>query len=273
MNAWSLHSTQSAHASFAASLADGFTSGLIDSLGEADFGRSVITRINDLVAVDFFSVYQLDTQATPRMFLSSSRSGDDVSDDCFRSYQHRLHTQDHTFDAAKSLLGNDGVVMAYAHQSHFAPPHRAAIYARHGIQDRLSVVCQADDNLVLATNFYRFQSQPMFGSADVDAVQSVAQSVAACIAKHVSLESRFRPVSTPDLATLVQGLASVCPRLTTRELDVCTGLLLGRTYDGIAAELGLSVATVKTYRARAYDKLGINFRSQLFGLASGLLRS
>lgn len=272
MNAWSLHPAQSAHASFAAGSPDGFTSGLIDALGEPDFGRRVIARINDLVAVDFFSVYQLDTRATPRMFLSSSRSGADVSNDCFRSYQERLHTQDHTFDAAKAITGKGGVAMAYAHQSHFAPPHRAAIYARHGIQDRLSVVCQAENNLVLATNFYRFESQPMFGSADVDAVQSVAQSVAACIAKHVSLESRVRPASTTDIATLVQGLVLLCPRLTARELDVCAGLLRGLTYDGIAADLGLSVATVKTYRARAYDKLGINFRSQLFGLASGLVR-
>jgi DNA-binding NarL/FixJ family response regulator len=43
-------------------------------------------------------------------------------------------------------------------------------------------------------------------------------------------------------------------------------LLDGLTYDGIAADLGLSVASVKTYRARAFERLGIHFRSQLFAL-------
>jgi len=271
MNAWSLDNAASAHAS-AARPVDGLMSHVIDSLGEPDFGRSLIAGLNELVQVDFFSVYQLEVHATPRMFLSSSRSGNDVSADCFRSYQKRLHAQDHTFDGAKQLLNHGAMAMTYAHQSHFAPPHREAIYSRHGIQDRLSVVCQADQGLVLATNFYRFERQPMFGSSDVDALQSVAKSVAACVTKHISLAQGLRPAPGPDIGALTRELAALCPRLTGRELDVCAGLLLGRTYDGIAADLGLSVATVKTYRARAYDKLGINFRSQLFGIASRLVQ-
>ncbi|HUH87242.1 MAG TPA: helix-turn-helix transcriptional regulator [Pusillimonas sp.] len=271
MNTWSLDEAANACAPVGAGHADGFASELIDALGEPDFGPRLITRINQLLSVDFFSVYQLEAKATPRMFLSSSRSGHDVSDDCFRSYQQRLHEQDHTFDRAKQTLDAGGVAMVYAHQTHFAPPHRAAIYSRHGIQDRLSVVCRADDNLVLATNFYRFERQPMFGAADADTIQSVARSVAACIGKHISIEGRLRPAAAPDISVLASELAARCPRLTPRELEVCTGLLLGRTYDGIASELGLSVATVKTYRARAYDKLGINFRSQLFGIASRLV--
>lgn len=274
MNAWSLDDAASAHASDRGRPVDGLMSRLIDALGEPDFGHSLVERMNELLPIDFFSVYQLDTHDTPRMFLSSSRSGRDVSDDCFRSYQRRLHAQDHTFDGAKALLrGEAAAAMAYAHQSHFAPPHRAAIYSRHGIQDRLSVVCRADGGMLLATNFYRFERQPMFGPSDVDAIQSVAKSVAACVTKHISLAAGLRPAQGPDIGALTRELAGLCPRLTARELDVCAGLLLGRTYDGIAADLGLSVATVKTYRARAYDKLGINFRSQLFGIASRLVQS
>ena len=272
MNAWSLEKAASTHASESARSLDGFMSHLIDTLGEPEFGSRLIEHMNDLLEVDFFSVYQLETNETPRMFLSSSRCGNDVSADCFRSYQKRLHAQDHTFDGAKELIKEGGVAMTYAHQSHFAPPHRAAIYSRHGIQDRLSVVCQAQGNLMLATNFYRFERQPMFGDADVDAIQSVARSVAACITKHIRLATGLGPATGPDIAALTRQLAALCPRLTERELDVCAGLLMGRTYDGIAAQLGLSVATVKTYRARAYDKLGINFRSQLFGIASRLVQ-
>jgi len=36
------------------------------------------------------------------------------------------------------------------------------------------------------------------------------------------------------------------------------------THDGIAADLGLSVPTVKTYRNRAFARLGIHFRNELF---------
>jgi len=269
MHAWSLDDSAK-QTSLATAPVDGFASSLIDALGESDFAQCLIQRLNDLALVDFFSVYQLDTRTAPRMFMSSSRKTRDVSDDCFRSYQERLHSQDHTFDKAKQLLEHDDIAMAYAHQSHFAPPHRAAIYSRHGIQDRLSVVCRADDG-ILATNFYRYEQQPMFDASDVDAIQAVAKSVAASVTKHISLAGKAPATSVHDIEGLTRGLAAFCPRLTTREMEVCAGLLQGLTYDGIAAHLGLSVATVKTYRARAYEKLGINFRSQLFGIASRLL--
>lgn len=269
MHAWSLDDAPVRQNVLASVQVDVFASSLIDALGESDFAQCLIQQLNDLALVDFFSVYQLDTGTTPRMFMSSSRKTRDVSDDCFRSYQQSLHSQDHTFDKAKELLQHDDIAMAYAHQSHFAPPHRAAIYSRHGIQDRLSVVCRVEDGL-LATNFYRYEQQPMFDASDVDAIQSVAKSVAACITKHISLAGKDPVATALDLEGLKRGLAEFCPRLTTREMEVCGGLLQGLTYDGIAAHLGLSVATVKTYRARAYEKLGINFRSQLFGIASRL---
>lgn len=60
------------------------------------------------------------------------------------------------------------------------------------------------------------------------------------------------------------ALQARCPALTARELDVCERLLRGWTYDGIAADLGLGLATVKTYRARAFDRLGLHFKSELF---------
>ena len=61
-------------------------------------------------------------------------------------------------------------------------------------------------------------------------------------------------------------LALLQARLTVRELDVCARLLQGMTQEGIAADLGLSVPTVKTYRNRAFARLGISFRNELFAL-------
>lgn len=57
------------------------------------------------------------------------------------------------------------------------------------------------------------------------------------------------------------------PGLTPRELDVCARLLQGMTHEGIACDLSLSLPTVKTYRNRAFARLGIHFRSELFALA------
>ncbi|CAM5391049.1 helix-turn-helix transcriptional regulator [Eoetvoesiella caeni] len=246
---------------------------LIVSLGEADFGTNLLASVNQVAYVDFLSVYQLNTRSAPYMFLSSSRETVDVNADCFKSYQSNLYQDDHTFDSAKALAVLSGLSMAYIHQSQFAPAHREAIYQRHGIQDRLSIVCGNSDDGLFAANLYRYENQPAFGAGDVDAVAEFAGSVAVCLKKHIAIGRQHRQFAQEQRTNLTAELARMYPRLTRRELDVCEGLLIGRTYDGIAVDLGLSVATVKTYRARAFDKLGINFKSQLFAIASGLLDS
>ena len=269
-NTWTLEN-HGENAPARVSCVDALISPLINALGEPDFAHRLVNRVNELISVDFFSVYQVQTQNKPHMFLSSSRSGHDVSFDCFRSYRQNLHVHDHTFDDAIRRLATSSPAMVYTHNSHFAPAHRAAIYSRHGIQDRVSVVSKADDGLVLATNFYRFEHQSAFEENDIDDLQLVARSVANCVSKHIRLTTSLRSNSAAALNRMAEQLSEFCPGLSARELQVCTGLLLGRTYAGIAADMGVTLATAKTYRARAFDKLGINFRSQLFAIATGLI--
>jgi DNA-binding CsgD family transcriptional regulator len=60
---------------------------------------------------------------------------------------------------------------------------------------------------------------------------------------------------------------AVLAALPRRESEVCERLLRGWTHDGVAADLGISPTTVKTYRDRAFERLGIHHRHQLFALA------
>ena len=53
---------------------------------------------------------------------------------------------------------------------------------------------------------------------------------------------------------------------TRREREVCERMLKGWTYEGIANDLGISAGTVKTFRDRAFDRLGIHHRNELFAL-------
>ena len=48
-------------------------------------------------------------------------------------------------------------------------------------------------------------------------------------------------------------------------------MLKGITYDGIAVDLGVTAGTIKTYRDRAFERLGIHHRNELFALVSGHL--
>lgn len=62
------------------------------------------------------------------------------------------------------------------------------------------------------------------------------------------------------------GYPAPLTALSERERAVCLGILGGRKAEAIAGHLGVSPATVVTYRRRAYEKLGINARAELFAM-------
>ena len=54
--------------------------------------------------------------------------------------------------------------------------------------------------------------------------------------------------------------------LSERERQVCIGMLAGKKAEIIAQEIGVGSSSVVTYRQRAYQKLGISSRGQLFSI-------
>ena len=119
----------------------------------------------------------------------------------------------------------------------------------------------AGDGL-FAVNFYRHATQPAFTDAQLDSFGDVASAVLVLTRKHLALSAPQTGVAA-DLRLQLQQL---CPELTARELDVCERLVRGLTQEGVAADLGLSLPTVKTYRNRAFSRLGIHFRTELAAL-------
>ena len=169
------------------------------------------------------------------------------------------------------------------------PLHREASYQRHGVLERLSVVQRRADGSLLAVNLYRHCHQGRFSPEEVACFANLAPLLLAAVLRHITLAPLLRDVlavaSATGLPARIAGqlpshlpshlpgaaatgpratLQAHCPALTGRELDICERLLRGWTYDGIAADLGLSIATVKTYRARAFDRLGMHCKSELF---------
>ena len=73
-------------------------------------------------------------------------------------------------------------------------------------------------------------------------------------------DSFFSPPAARHLAAAVQSQTSIDPlgTLTTRERDVLTRVARGCTNREAAAELGISVRTVETYRDSLMRKLGIH---------------
>ncbi|GIX24288.1 MAG: hypothetical protein KatS3mg122_1519 [Caldimonas sp.] len=233
---------------------------LIQALGRAEFAQTALNTLNDCVAAGSWSVYQVWPDRAPVMHLSASRQAVDTTQECFEIYRDLgLYRSDRSFDPVRAAR-RPGQAMVLRMHADEAPSvqHREAIYRQHGMLERLSVVQLEPDGSLLAVNIYHHEGQGCFDPAEIEHFAHLAPMLLACVTRQVQWQSHSAD------ADLRRRLLARCPALTARELDVLERLLRGLSYEGIAADLGLSVASVKTYRARAFARLGLHFKSELF---------
>lgn len=234
--------------------------GLINQLGQPRFRASLLETLQPLVPAASFSVYRTGRHSVPQLFLSGSLGVPDTTRDCWLAYLSGPYRSDRTL--ISEAMGEEHPLLCHLTAQEVPAQHRARVYEAHGVAERVSVVQAREDGL-FAVNFYRHQHQAPFSDAQVADFEAVAPALLALARKHVALSVVDAP-SEP--LTQAQRLLALQPALTPRELDVCVRLLRGMTYDGIASDLGLSVPSVKTYRNRAFDRLGIHFRNELYAL-------
>ncbi len=236
---------------------------VVGAIGEPDFAERALGALNTAqLRAASWSVYQVGPRQAPVLHLSASLGVADTTRHCFAAYRAGLYRHDRSFDAVRP--GHAAVLRMHADEAPNAD-HREAIYRRHGVLERLSVVSRparpADDGEVFAVNLYHHEHQGRFSPGEIEGFAAVAPLLLACVQRHVRLCPALPAADAPSPRAVLQAR---CPALTDRELDVCERLLRGWSYDGIAADLGLSLATVKTYRARAFERLGMHFKSELF---------
>lgn len=269
MRKWSAPRSTSPSAPYTHVLAD-----MIGQLGQARFGPAVLASLHSLLPAASISVYQTGPHCNPHLFFSGSFGVPDTTRACWQAYLSGPHQADRTLLAdATELQRQDGPMLCHITAQEVPAQHRHRVYEAHGVAERVSVV-QQDAQSLLAVNLYRHQHQRPFDDRQVADFEVLAPALLALVQKQISLA----PPSPERLTPVARGSAGgghtrwhlplrrLSPALTAREIDVCARLLAGMTQDGIASDLGLSLPTVKTYRNRAFARLGIHFRNELFAL-------
>ncbi len=254
MQHWPLAFSAIHHQHPAAALA-----GCIASPGSNTFAQHGAAALQAAgLVVGSWSVYRVRPDRMPCLHLSASARFADTTQACFRAYADGLYRADRSFDAVAP--GAQGLLRMHADEVPNAD-HRNAIYRRHHALERFSLAARDGDGSLFAVNLYRHDPQGCFAEDELVAKAAQAPLLLALVQRHVQLLS---PAAWPAAHTQRQRLLASCPALTARELDICERLLKGGSHDGIAADLGLSVATVKTYRSRAFARPGLHFCSPLF---------
>jgi DNA-binding CsgD family transcriptional regulator len=243
--------------------------GMITRLGLPHFSQDLIDGLYPLFPAGSWSVYRTGPHCQPAIFMSASHGIPDTTRDCWRAYLSGPYLSDRSLVREQAGPAPESTLLCHISAQEVAAEHRARVYEAHGVAERVSIVRQQADDTVFAINFYRHVHQRAFSDAQVAALEGLAPALLALTQKHLALAQV--PASAPpspsgSVQSLTQRLKRINDRLTTRELDVCARLLQGFTQEGVAADLGLSLTTVRTYRNRAFARLGIHFRNELFAL-------
>lgn len=229
--------------------------GLVSAVGDRRFGDIGIEQLNRLAPVGWWTVYRLHEVACPDWHFGGSVVSSEVTARAWARYRSGLWRDDRTFGRVCDAVAGDEAVLSHMHATELDGSHREQIYTAFDLTERASLVRRQRDGSVLCVNLYRGGEMPRFRDDELDDLACVGDLVLRTV------ESQLR-VSCASTASPLADL----PR---REREVCERMLRGLTYDGIAADLGVSPNTVKTYRDRAFDRLGIHHRSELFALMLG----
>jgi DNA-binding CsgD family transcriptional regulator len=237
--------------------------GLIGLIGQKNFEAQFLPHLQDVVPAASYSIYRTGRQCVPTRFMSASWGVADHTQACWNAYLSGPQKNDQTL--ATPLMESGHAMLCHITDKEIPAQHKALVYEPHGMKERLSVI-QKEAASVFAINFYRHVHQRPFTDAHLSDLAALAPVLLTLVQKQIALSTTQTQTPSRDVAHWVYKLSAAHPTLTGREVEVCARLLTGMTQDGIASDLGLSLPTVKTYRNRAFARLGIHFKSQLFAL-------
>jgi len=263
-----------------AGAAAGALGSMIRHLGDPAFQGAVLQQLQPWVPAASWSVYRTGRRSRPAMFLGASFGIPDQTRDCWWAYLSGPYLSDSSFGDADAPSPQPSLCHVTADE--IAAEHRARVYHAHGVAERLSIVDHGDDG-TFAVNLYRHEHQSRFTDGQIADFETLAVAILELARKHIALSGRGESPAAPHAGApamdsappamppgrIRERLLQLAPELTTRELDVCVRLLQGMTQEGIAADLSLAFTTVKTYRNRAYARLGVHFRNELFARVLG----
>ena len=120
---------------------------------------------------------------------------------------------------------------------------------------------------------YRSHPSESFSAQERSMLQDFSTLLLPMVEKHITALQPSLPDS-PSAEPQHQGIDTLRRRiqerlvqsgltLSNRELEVCVGLLAGRTAPELAEQLALKVNTIESYLKRAAIKLGISGRHSL----------
>jgi LuxR family transcriptional regulator, activator of tox operons len=238
---------------------------LIDSIGTDRFARTLFAAAHEMTRTHHLSAFFFAGRSRPRTLLAENSGQNAVSRRIAQLYAERYWHYDLANDVtSKPNPGLSTTWCVRTSASEIAQDdYKSQCYTSAGLAKRICV-SQCDDDREIRLNFYSPCSRS-FLESEINSIVGWSDIFLTMLAKHDSIARTEEQSVSEGYAERLRRLRAGLP---PREVDICDGILRGITSEGIALRLNVSINTVRTYRKRAYARLGISSQNELMRLVS-----
>lgn len=239
--------------------------GLVEAIGSQDpeaLARCMLDAVRPNLGASLCTVFAHEDRRNPRLLSGAAEEGPWIAFRTGALHAREFSSQDPVREVLerKPAAGPVGAVIVCRQRAETMPEDslRSECLDALGLNDRLTILVRTGQACWLAAHLYR---KTHFSSDQIEEFMGIARLLARCMARHYACD-------VDGLASLrgsvSEGVLELGSRLTEREREVLTRILDGVTVNRIAEDLKLRPTTVATYRMRAYEKLGVQSRQELF---------
>lgn len=253
----------------------GMLSELLDALGTPSFGARLYELINEQLPIEILtcssiglhegiSVRWLETKEAklPQETLPQRQ--------LFERYVKTYFREDPLWKQLirfwRLPVDSDPTILLHRMQVHeLKIPQWRNGYESHNITERVVMGAMHPRFGALALGFFCSGKLGEFSPSDLSWLSGMAPLLLRLLMRHEGVRHDSSKAFS-DLTAVEMRFERIRGRLTRREVQVCSRLLMGASFEEIGDALGIKHATVKTFRDRAFEKLGISSRFELFAL-------
>ncbi|MFC5738177.1 helix-turn-helix transcriptional regulator [Sinirhodobacter huangdaonensis] len=228
---------------------------LLEARDPALFAERLLGLAHSATGVEELFAYRVGDGA-PQALASSSGLGD-VRERA-EAYARRFHASDPAAAARRAARPGSGFACRIPAEAIELGAYRRLCFERPRFAEKICFGWRKPE----ATTVVTFYARSGGAAPDMAQLGALAQLAITGLTRNAA-------PAVPLVEEVERRLAAAHPSLTGRERGVCARSLAGETAREIGHALGLSPATVLTYRQRAYQKLGPSRANDLLAAVMG----
>jgi DNA-binding CsgD family transcriptional regulator len=231
---------------------------LLGVLGSNQLERQFFQSAQQVTEIDrIYCFHQAGDDAAPTLFCAWTSSP--YPTELIDRYRMLYHLHDPIRDVLASIPQSSCASITFCAEEVRHADYRQACFERFSIRHRLSVVKRVCDRW-LTMNLAR-RSRAFTGD-EITELSMLARLALPLFVQQDRLKAK-KSGGNFSVVEMERRLEAIDKGFTQRERQVCARTVVGMSAEGIAIDLGISMASALTYRQRAYRRVNVSNAMQL----------